>query len=259
MSVRTNLFGAVCAIAVVSLSAPASATDFSGILSGNYSNIDVDHGGGSINNWGLNGGGMFGFGPSWAGQIDGGYHHLDGNGASANDWNVDGSAFWRADAGRVGAVVGYNSINGGGADLNVTNYGLFGDWYASRSITVGIKGGAFSASHNSDGEYFGAALTGYITPDVSLSGMYDYAHFKHITNENDYTAQAEWLISERTPFSVYGGYTRSEFSNGGGAANTWFVGVRFYCDPVEGATLVDRQRNGAEIYGTSFGPAAMHL
>jgi hypothetical protein len=259
LSLRTNLFGAACALALVSFSAPAFA-DFSGVLSGDYGNVDFNHGGGSVDDYGVSGGGMFGLAPNWAAQIDGGYHHLSGSGSDANEWNAGGAAFWRANAGRIGAVIGYNDVTGGGANANATNYGLFGDWYAGRSITVGAKGGYFNASHGEDGEYAGVAVTGYVMPDFSLSGYYDYSHFKGFTTENDYTAEGEWLISERTPFSIYGGYTRSDFSGTGGvAANTWFVGIRFYCDPVQGATLVDRQRNGAEIYGTTFGPAALHL
>lgn len=261
MSLRTNLFGAACALALVSMSAPASA-EFSGVLSGNYSNIDVNHGGGSADLYGISGGGMFGLAPNWAAQIDGAYDHasVSGGGGDGNDWIVNGAAFWRAQAGRLGASVGYNATTGGGADEHATHYGVFGDWYATRSITFGVKGGYFNASHGEDGEYAGAALTGYVMPDLSLTGSYDLAHLKGFTTENDYTAQAEWLISERTPFSVYGGYTRSEFAGTGGiAANTWFVGVRFYSDPTDSATLVDRQRTGAEIYGTSFGPAALHL
>lgn len=260
MSVRTNLFGAVCAIALVSLCAPASATDFSGVLSGDYSNIDLNHGG-SADLYGISGGGMFGLSPDWAAQVDGGYDHAHvSGGGDGNDWTVSGTAFWRAQAGRLGATVGYNATNGGGADENVTHYGVFGDWYAGHAFTLGVKGGFFNGSHDSDGEYVGAALTGYIMPDLSLTGSYDYAHFKHFTNENDYTAQAEWLISERTPVSIYGGYTRSEFSGAGDlSANTWFVGLRFYLDPTDSDTLVGRQRSGAEIYGTNFGPAALHL
>lgn len=257
MLLRTTLLGAGCALALISMSAPASA-EFSGVLSGNYANSDFSHGGGSVDSYGVAGGGMFGLAPNWAAQIDGGYHHLSGSGSDADAWNVDGSAFWRASAGRIGAAVGYNDVTKGGG--HATNYGLFGDWYATQAITLGVKGGWFNASGNSDGEYAGAALTGYVMPDFALTGSYDYSHFKGLTTENDYTIQGEWLVSERMPFSVYGGYTRSEFSGTGGvSANTWFVGLRFYCDPTNSAPLVSRQRNGAEIYGTSFGPAALHL
>lgn len=257
MSLRTNLFGAACALALVSISAPAFATDFSGILDGGYSNYDFNHGVGSTNDYHINGGGMFGLAPNWAAQLNAGYNHSDDSGSHANAWNVDGTAFYRASGGRIGATVGYTSVNGGGADTNATHYGLFGDWYAGRAITVGVKGGAFNGDHSLKGDYAGAQITGYVMPDLALSGSYDYTHVNHLTNENDFTAQAEWLVSHQVPVSIYGGYTRSEFSHSL-SANVWFVGLRFYCDPVDGA-LVDRQRNGAEIYGAHFGPAALHF
>ena len=257
MSLRTNLFGAACALALATISVPAiAAENFDGILDGGYSNYDFN-GGGSVNDWHINGGGMFGLAPDWAAQIDGGYNHSDGSGASADAWNINGAAFWRADMGRIGASVGYTSIDGGGVSVNATHYGVFGDWYATRSITVGVKGGAFSGNLGIKGDYAGVQIAGYVTPDFSLSGSYDYTHLNHVTNENDFTAQAEWMFSHSVPLSVYGGYTRSEFSHSV-SANVWFVGLRFYCDPVDGP-LVDRQRNGAEIYGAHFGPAVLRF
>lgn len=258
MSLRTSFLGAACGLALVSLSGPASAaTNFDGVLDGGYSNYDFNHGGGSVSDWHINGGGMFGLDPEWAAQINAGYNHSNGSGTSANAWNVDGAAFWRGGEGRIGAAVGYTDINTAGPDVNATHYGLFGDWYATRSISLGVKGGAFNGSHGIKGDYAGAQIIGYVMPDFALSGSYDYTHVDHATNENDFTAQGEWLFSHSVPLSLYGGYTRAQFSHGV-SANVWFVGLRFYCDPVDG-TLADRQRNGAEIYGTHFGPAALRF
>jgi hypothetical protein len=262
LSLRTNLFGAACALALVSVSAPASATDFHGILDGGYSNYDFNQGAGSTDDWHINGGAMFGLAQNWAAQVDAGYNDASGSGADSNAWTVNGAAFWRSNAGRLGATVGYTSLDTKTAPLgtiHTTHYGAFGDWYATRAITFSVKGGAFNASHDSDGDYLGAALTGYIMPDLALTGSYDYTHIKHITNENDLSIQAEWLVSHSVPVSIYGGYTHSSFSGTGGLkANVWFAGLRFYCDPVDGS-LVEHQRGGAEIYGAHFGPAGLHL
>jgi hypothetical protein len=255
---NTTILGAACVAAMALVSAPAFA-DVSGLVSGDYSNLDLNHGG-SASIYGVDGSGMFGLAPNWAAQIDGGYDHANvSGGGNGNDWVVNGSTFWRLQTGRLGATVGYNATTGGGADEHATHYGLFGDWYAGRAFTVGVKGGLFNGSHDNSGEYAGVALTGYVVPNLSLSAGYDYAHFKHFTNENDYSAEAEWLISRSMPVSIYGGYTRSEFSGTGGlTANTWSVGVRVYFDG-RGESLVQRQQTGAEIYGTNFGPAALHL
>jgi len=273
LSLRTNLFGAACALALVSFSAPAFA-QFNGVLSGDYSHINVSHGGGNANDYGVSGAGAFGLGANWDVQVDGGYHRLTGGGSDANNWNVGGAAYWSGYSARLGAVVGYDDVTGGGADAHATNYGGFVDWYVADWLTFAVKGGWHNGSvtvdnpvpppasikANANGEYGGANMTFYLAPDLSLAGYYDYAHFKNFITENDYTAEAEWLISERMPVSLYAGYTRSAFAGTGGAdANTVFVGLRFYCDPVRGASLVARQRGGAEIYGTNFGPAALHL
>ncbi len=127
---------------------------------------------------------------------------------------------------------------------------------ATPSITFGVKGGGYNGSHDIDGAYAGANLTWYVHQDIALSGGYDYTHLNHAGNENDWTLKAEWLVSERTPFSIYGGYTNSDISHGGPTINTWFAGVRYYFDG-DAAPLVARQRNGAETWGTSFGPTIL--
>jgi hypothetical protein len=247
--------------AVVALAAPASAAGFDGVLSGDYAHLEANGGGGSANSWGVSGGGLFGFSPDWAGQIDGGYHHLDGGGTDANNWNADGSVQWRGMWGRVGAVVGYNSNDGGGGgSINVTNYGGFVDWYAGHAVTVAVKAGGFNANHGVDGDYAGLAVTGYVMPDFSIAGTYDYTHLQHAGNENDWGVQAEWLVSETTPISIYAGYTNSRLHGFGGGSetiNVWGGGIKFYIDQPGPSTLVDRQRSGAETWGAGFGPTVL--
>jgi len=248
----------LASVAAVALAAPASAAGFDGVLSGDYAHLDANGGGGSANSWGVSGGGFFGFAPDWGAQVDGGYHHVDGSGLSVNDWNVDGSIQWRGMWGRVGGVIGYNSNDaGGGGSIDVTNYGGFVDWYASHSITVAVKAGGFNANHGVDGDYAGAQLTGYATPDLALSVSYDYTHLQHAGNENDWGLQAEWLVSETTPVSIYAGYTNSKIGGGGPTINVWGGGVKFYMDQPGPVTLVDRQRSGAETYGAGFGPTIL--
>lgn len=249
--------GAACA-ALALASAPAFADNFNGYIGGQYTDFDFNHGGGNVNDEGVNAAGAFNFSPNWALQLGGAYNHTDGHNSNGNSWNIDGTPFWNLGQGRVGATVGYTSISDHGS-VDATHYGAFGEWYATRAITVGVKGGAFTANHDANGDYFGGEVTGYITPNFALEGSYDYAHVQHVTNENDYTAQAEWLFSRSVPVSIYGGYTRSDFSGAGNvSANVWFIGLRLYCNG-QGEALVDRQRTGAEIYGTHFGPTALHF
>jgi len=230
----------------------ADGTDFSGLLGGDYAHLSADHGFGDANVWGVTGSGVVNFGtPGLAAEGDAGYQNFSGNGSS-NLWNVDGSLFWRMPEGRIGGVIGYDSASNGGG--HTTNYGGFGEWFAGSSFTLGAKGGGFNASFHSDGYYAGGNLTGYVIPDFALSGGIDYTHFNHFTNETDWNLRAEYLLSERVPVSIWGGYTNSNLSNGGPDINAFLVGVNLYFNGNGGTSLVDRQRDGAARWGTSFAP-----
>jgi hypothetical protein len=231
----------------------AAPADFAGVLSADYGHLDANNGGGSGNSWGINGSGEFGLGGSgFAGEIDGGYRNLSGGGLHANDWSIDGSVFWHMTHGRLGAVVGYNSVDvSGGGTGHLTNYGGFGEWFAGSNVNLGLKAGGFTGSNHTDGDYLGAAATFYAMPDLAITGAYDYTHVQHFGNENDWTIKGEWLVSEKTPVSLFAGYTNSHIT-GGDSANIWFIGVKLYTNGDGSSTLVDRQRNGAATWGTSF-------
>jgi hypothetical protein len=241
------------------IASPASAMPgFNGLLGVDYSHLSVNHGGGNGNDYGASATGMFDVGSQFALQADGGYHYVDiSNGGHTNDWNAGGTGFWTGYIGRIGATAGYNSLDGDGSDGHATNYGAFGNWYAADAITFGLKGGGFSGSSDTKGEYAGAALTGYVTPDFSLQGGYDYTHLQHFGNENDWSARAEYLFSERMPLAVYAGYTNSKISDGGPTINLFSVGLTFFCDPVGPESLEAHDRTGAERWGNSFGPTLL--
>jgi hypothetical protein len=248
MSRHIKFLGTASVLALAVLASNPALADFSGTLQGDYAHVDVSNGGGSGDEWGGAGSGRFSLG-SWGlnAQVDGGYHQLsaNGGGGTVDDWNVDGSLFWLGSMGRVGASVGYNGLNvsGGGGNGHVTNYGGFAEWFAAPMVTIGAKGGAASTSGNGGtADYFGGEAVWYVIPDVDLNGTIDYVSLtgEHLTN---YAANVEWLVSESTPVSIYGGYGRTEIS-GGGAANTWLVGLKFYTNSNGSSTLVDRQRTG---------------
>lgn len=257
MSTRSFLIGSVSAVAMAAASlGVAQADDFSGFhgtLSGDYANIDVNHGG-SADDYGVSGAGTIPlniYGASAEGDL--GYHHLSGNGADADAYNIGGSLFWTPGAGRLGATINYHDLEAGGS-VNVTNYGGFAQYYANDFVTVSAKGGGFSG--DADGYYIGGQATGYATRDIALNAGIDYAHINRFTDETDYALSAEWLVSEETPISVYGGYTYSDLSDTSLHANTWMVGLRIYTDGNGAATLVDRQRSGTLGWVSDFGPAA---
>jgi hypothetical protein len=261
LSLRNKIIGTASALVLTAcVASPAFAmAGFNGLLGVDYSHLSVNQGGGSANDFGGAATGMFNVGSQFALQADGGYHYLDASngGGHSNDWNAGGTALWTGYMGRIGATAGYNSVDGGGSDAHATNYGAFGDWYAMRALTIGVKGGAFNASGDTKGEYLGGALTGYVTSDFSLQAGYDYTHLQHAGNESDLSVKAEYMFSERMPLSFYAGYTNSKISSGGPTINVFSVGLTFYCDPVGPESLEAHQRAGAEQWGNSFGPSLL--
>jgi hypothetical protein len=261
MSLRSKILGTVCVVAVAAVSGPALAdfgSAFSGTLQGQYSNISAGSGGGSANVWGGEGSGAFDLG--WSGlkvQVDGGYQGVSFSGSgSVDDWNVDGAFYWQGHQGRIGGTVGYNGFSGSGAGtFNVTNYGGFAEWYAAPMFTVGVKGGGASASDGGFGSgtatYVGGEAVFYAFPNLALNGNVDYFSAGNAGgNITSYGGTAEWLFSESVPVSVYGGYTYSDFSGGGGHLSTWTVGLKFYLNGNGASTLADRQRTGNANWGT---------
>ena len=261
---RKILLGSVCAL-VLGAAGPALAdgmgdmTGFSGTLSADYGNTHISGGGGTIDSWGGNAEGMMPLGSTGANlQVDGGYHNLNYHGyGSADVWNINGSLFALINnGGRLGATIGYNDINASGS-AHETNYGIFGDWWASDDITASGKVGAFDGTLFNSGYYAGAQGKYYLMPDLGLSAGIDYAHLNGGYNDTDYTLAGEYLLSETTPISITGGWTYSDASGGGGHAQTWFVSLKLYCNgDSNAATLVDRQRTSGTL-GYDVGPSTL--
>ena len=243
---RTKLLLATTALVATVPLAPAMAEapqGFAGTLSGEYSHLDVS--GSNADSWGVNGEGAFGFGPNFGGQINGGYHNLSGDGGDADIFDVGGSLFWASQMARAGGTVAYKSIDlGGGFDLNATAYGAFGEYYFSNFFTLGAHGGGWSgefAGFDSDGYYVGGRATGYIMPNLAVSGTVDF-----FGDEGDATTwgiDAEWQFSQTMPLALYGGYRNTSADGSSDDIDAFFIGVRFYAGgaPMD---LVGHHRNG---------------
>lgn len=217
----------------------------SGTLSGSYAS-ETDTGGADL--WNINGSLTDTFGSNWGGELTGGYHNIDAGGGSSLDiWNVGGSVFWASMQGRLAATVNYYSTSDFGFDVNVTNYGVGGEWYAGPNFTVAVKGGGSTVSAgggNDSGGYAGGMLQWYVMPNLALSGSVDYSEFAG-SNSTSETAKVEWMFSNNMPVSIYGGYSHLNESGGG---NLVFVGLKVYMNGANGGALVDRQRNGSLGY-----------
>lgn len=257
---RKAILTTVSALAMLSAPAMADDLDLSGVLSGNYIHVGSDLP--DANGWGINGSAAVGLGDTdFAAELDAGHNHLSISSVDANDWNVGGSLFWKYGEGRVGATVNYTevklSVLGIGGTAHATNYGGFGEYFASDMFTLGGKVGGFSGDLN--GLYVGGGVTGYVFPDFAVSASVNFTNFNHLFQETDLGLSAEYLISEEIPVSGFAGYTYSDLSNGGGNANTVFIGLRLYTNTTGAATLVDRQRSGTLGSLATFGPLGMNL
>jgi hypothetical protein len=246
---RTTLLGGVCALALSAIpftSAMAEAPmGFAGNIGGEYKYITCDGCSGESAG-GVDGSGAFGFG-QFAGQVDTGYQAFNGG----NIWYVGGSFFWAPAGGRLGANVGYSAAHASPLDLHVTNYGGWGEIYGGDALTFGLKGGGLSitvpacpSAYGCDttGGYVGGDVTGYATPNLAISGRADYFDFNG-ANIWDLSANVEFLFSSAVPVAIYGGYTYTSISGGGGNANQFIIGVKLYTGA--GMTLVENHRNGA--------------
>jgi hypothetical protein len=252
---RSVLAGSAIAAAFLASSAQAAAPNgFVGTFSADYFNTHFSDGGGNADTWGLNGAGAFGLGMNDLGaEINGSYHRLSVSSVDANIWGVGGSIFWAPGNGRFGPSVSYTKLDFTGAasgiDAHATTYGVFGEFFVNDMFTVGVKGGGTDGKVNvsgfgsgsGSGGYIGGELTGYAMPNLAIKGNIDYLDVggSHVTN---YGINAEYLVSEATPISVFGGYVRTDLSNGAGHGDTWLIGLKFYTNGA--GSLVDHHRTG---------------
>jgi hypothetical protein len=253
VSTKSILLGSICAL-VFGAASPALADGFSGMLTGDYANVNVKNGGGSGNVWGGSAQGSQLIGDAVSADVDGGFHRAEAFGGHADLWNFDGALSTLINkGGRLGATIGYNTVDFSGlGTVHATNYGLFGEWWANDMLTVGGKVGGFDGS-GVNGYYGSAMLKGYYMPDLALAGSIDHTHANNNGDATAYTLSAEYLVSEATPISVGGGYTYTNLA--GVHADTWFLSVNFYCNGDSGAsTLRDRQRAAGTLgWDTGFG------
>ncbi|HTO42264.1 MAG TPA: hypothetical protein VL026_14935 [Rhizomicrobium sp.] len=253
---RNAILMTVSALAMLSAPAFADDLDFAGALTGQYSHVGSDLP--DANVWSINGAAKIGLGDTGLNaELDVGHNHLSISSVNVNNWNVGGALFYKVEEGRVGANVNYTEIKTLGVKAHATNYGGFGEYFASDMFTLGGKLGGFSGDAN--GLYVGAGVTGYVFPNFGVTASLNFTNVNKAFQETDLGLQGEYLISEEIPVSGFAGYTYSDFSNGGGTAHTVFVGLRLYTNTVGGTTLVERQRNGTVSSVAGFGPLGLSL
>jgi hypothetical protein len=212
----------------------ASAAGVNGTLSGSYANFS--NGGGDV--WNLDGALNTGLGGGWGVEGTAGYHNVN-SGGSADLFNFGGSIYWGNPDYRIAATVNYMDLS----LFHLTSYGAGGEWYAAPNLTFSARGGGASGQFGIDGGYVGGDAKWYVTPDFAINAGVDYINLSGFTHETSEDIRGEWLISETTPVSLFGGYAHAD-SGAVGSQDIFFVGIKLYTNDSGAATLVDRQRSG---------------
>jgi hypothetical protein len=171
-------------------------------------------------------------------QLDGSYDRLDPSvGPGLNLWDMDASVFWRDRAGTLGATVAYGSISQAPGSVQVVSYDAFGEWYATRSLTLRAKGGGFTGGGTTQGWHAGTSGEFYPLADLGVTIDYSYLNGGGGHTHN-IGADVEYLISHEYPLSIGAGYEHSSL----GSINAFLIKLR-YRFGIEG-TLVGIDRNG---------------
>jgi len=264
MSRSTTMMGTACVLAMAALTAgPAAAaplTGFAGNLNTSFGMFDDDStGSDAVKSW-LLGGTVSGPIPDLANlnfELNAAFRHDWADNFSQASWILGGSAFWAGMESRVGLNFNHVDLSEVG---HVTNGGVFGEYYFG-NLTAMAKGGWLSSGGSGvigrfggRGNYLGLGVTGYITPDIALTGGVEWADLvmgracqtcgRQDLRVTAFELLGEWLFSPAYGVSGYAGYSfvDSKVFTVDGEANAWVIGLRWYTG---GGSLQDRHRNGS--------------
>jgi hypothetical protein len=259
--------------------AAAQIAGFAGFADLGYSHVnpDEDYLGDAWNNWTVGAGIAFPVdeiaGIAW--QLDGNYTSQTTDGASGIVWNLGGSLWWGGEQARVGINVNYETMTDWGS---LTNGGVFGEWYLG-NFTVAAKGGWLwggGTPTGGRGNYLGGQVGGYFMPNLWVGAAATWSDLvsgatlvgggivpppcfgptcgRRDLTETNITVDAEFLVSQALPISVFGGYTFTKWqvsenvsnpliaAGGDFNTNTLFIGARLYLGGM--GPLINLHRNG---------------
>jgi hypothetical protein len=238
----------------------ATLTGFAGYVNTDWSNVDIDAASNNLNTWNI-GAGVAGplSVPNLNFQVDFDFRtdwatHYGNNGLA-----FDGNVFWAGDVGRFGLRGAYDTTRHIGS---LASFSAFGEMYFG-AITGMAKAGYVNASGNgiiggARGGSFGGALSGYVMPDLAITGSGNYSDLvggrgfslagRGDLSNTELEIIAEYLFMEEYGLSVYGGYAYDDIrffdNNPGGLkthSNVYLLGLRWYTG---GGSLMDHHRNG---------------
>ena len=262
MPKKLNLLIATSALALsaipMSAAMAAAPVGFAGTVGASYGQVDCDGCGEDSDSWSIGGSGAFGVAPNIGAQVDLGYSSIE----ETDLFGIGGSVFWAPAMGRLGGTLSWQTSSeddvGFDVDLDAFTYGVFGEYYLGRALTLGAKGGGININvdgggfeDDTNGAYIGGALTGYILPNLAIQGdvlftsAEDFFGSGEDLDNTAFTIGAEFLVSEMVPVSIFGSYTFGNVEIAGSDVDTnrWLIGARFYFGAA-GPTLIDKHRNG---------------
>lgn len=263
MSKLTKWMGTACVLAMGALTTvgPAAADPIAGPAFTAHTGYARADDGGSANLWFLGGsiGGPLGFeGLGVQGDIQ--MAEVWGDGFSAINWTGGGDVFWGGMEGRFGLDAHGAHFHANGANTNDSNVGAFGEYYFG-NFTVGAKGG-WSFPTGGRGNYLGADLTGYVMPNLAISGSFGWfdtvmsdltiSPARFDSRDDIFSISAEYFLGDdfMFPISVWGGFSYDSFHVSSGVTGVsgfsdhdtvWTIGLRYYTG---GGSLMDRHRQG---------------
>lgn len=246
MHLRTVWLSVSLSCVVVPSSSPVLAAgdfEFSGRAQADYSNIDTP--GAATNVWsGSGAANLMITDPGLNVQFN--FLNDSYNAAPKNQdyWGYGGDLYWRDYAGAFGANITVHALANGGSGDDLS-YGLFGESYLLRQLTLRLKAG--HVSNNIDANYADAGMVGYPSDNLALSLDLDYGKLQHGSEElREAAFAAEYLPVPQVPISVSIGYGFADLSQLKKNMNILSVGLKVYFGG-QGKTgsLRDRQRNGA--------------
>lgn len=175
-------------------------------------------------------------------------------------WSAGGSAFFRDNKGTIGVSGSYSAVDDVAEPLfhgktSVESFGLFGEYYPFRSLTLQAKVGGTAGAVGEASAYGGVGLTWYDSPDLAFhieGNLTSYTRAATWTNAN---ASIEYMPFQSVPVSLYAGYDYMNMSGLGYTyASTFFSGLKLHFG--EGRVLSDYDRTGPTQWNGNSQPGA---
>lgn len=255
-------------LALLALACPAEAGQVSGLLVGDFAYLRVpsapDQGLTSIDSdqYTFKLAGLYTFdNPGFGIQLDVQDDFYFGTKFSLSHlWSAGGSVFFRDNKGTIGVSGSYSSVDGAAQPLfrgktSVESFGLFGEYYPFRSLTLQAKFGGTTGAVGTASAYGGAGLTWYDSPDLAFHLEGNFTSYTRANNWSNVNASLEYLPFQSLPVSVYAGYDYLNMSGlGYTSASTFFTGLKFHFG--QGRVLSDYDRTGPTQWNGNSQPGA---